>query len=374
MNLDKEIQYYSQHSQQNQQSNIKIQNLNIKNHQEQEQDLQISQNQLLQHQKKKENENNYNQDSKFQNQQQKKVEQKDEFQGEPRQKINISEKIIKLLNINPLNRTEEENHRIANTLKQVHFFKQISKQQTFELCIKNLRLLSIPKNTVLFKQGQSGDNFYIILSGEISISKQLVNNEQNLDYQNSTGQILKKSKFSYEKRQESTQKSDQQQEQSFKKLQSSKSLGLDIYQNQANHQEISQNQEKKTESKEQNILIQKNDKNNEDQQQKYCIDEVIQDTEQHQKQFLQFNGIDKQISSYSLKICNQLSQLTSLKILHQGDSFGELALLKPQNGTRQATAISQYQTELAYLSREDYQKILKENTMLSALKLEMAIK
>lgn len=52
--------------------------------------------------------------------------------------------------------------------------------------------------------------------------------------------------------------------------------------------------------------------------------------------------------------------LKNIKVLKEGDSFGELSLLMQQKAARQASAITMEKTYLIYLERETFQTLMKD--------------
>lgn len=74
-----------------------------------------------------------------------------------------------------------------------------------------------------------------------------------------------------------------------------------------------------------------------------------------------FDEDDKFLSEqYARAMNGELDNLTEVKVLREGDSFGEIALLKHKNSKRTATIIGKQDTHLAYLVRNDFVNALRD--------------
>eukprot|EP01135_Chromosphaera_perkinsii_P005333 Nk52_evm14s343 gene=Nk52_evmTU14s343 len=74
-----------------------------------------------------------------------------------------------ILSQEPDVRTEEDIKRMVNFLRNENsFFEKISAGIAFDIC-KNMKLLAFDPNEMVCRQGDMGENFYIILSGSVDI-------------------------------------------------------------------------------------------------------------------------------------------------------------------------------------------------------------
>ena len=78
--------------------------------------------------------------------------------------------MVTILVKNPQRRTQNELESIVPMIMKIQFFKE--REMKHENCIHVAETLTYeyqPKDNVVFKQGDEGDKFYIIIDGEVSI-------------------------------------------------------------------------------------------------------------------------------------------------------------------------------------------------------------
>ena len=80
---------------------------------------------------------------------------------------------------NPEYRTEKDLLNLAPLIKEIQFFKQrnIEGNHLNDICLE-LRHEFLPAGEFVFRQGDYGDRFYVILSGQVQV---LINNPKNKD-------------------------------------------------------------------------------------------------------------------------------------------------------------------------------------------------
>ncbi|KAL4433135.1 hypothetical protein ABPG74_010830 [Tetrahymena malaccensis] len=214
----------------------------------------------------------------------------------------------------PNKRTNHENYMIYRVMMQIKFFKELAQdygKETAEICCSCLRYKCTQPGQTLFKQGDIGDAFYIIMKGSVGV---------NIKTYTTIEESQKKEEFSVD----------------YNKLQ--------ISQNQ-NHKEKSQNIFQKATNK---LMVMNNLHRNSTEHRLSYHNEIHIDT------------LEKKNDDFEEKVLLQ-PILQEVKVLKTGDSFGELALLKGSKGSlRAATIISKELTYYAYLVKEDFQNILKD--------------
>lgn len=75
---------------------------------------------------------------------------------------------LKVLRLSPGERTADDLKTIVSTFSEVEFFKQLDPVVRTQLC-GVLRLKHYDKNQIIFREGEIGDQFYIILHGEVGV-------------------------------------------------------------------------------------------------------------------------------------------------------------------------------------------------------------
>ena len=73
----------------------------------------------------------------------------------------------------PFSRAMEEVELCCKVIANIHFFNKLSRQAMIGV-VQNMRLRSMPDNSVLFKQGDTGQEFFVILTGSVSIHQRRV--------------------------------------------------------------------------------------------------------------------------------------------------------------------------------------------------------
>ena len=73
----------------------------------------------------------------------------------------------------PFSRAMEEVELCCKVIANIHFFNKLSRQAMLGV-VQNMRLRSMPDNSVLFKQGDTGQEFFVILTGSVSIHQRRV--------------------------------------------------------------------------------------------------------------------------------------------------------------------------------------------------------
>ncbi|KAL4481415.1 hypothetical protein ABPG72_010568 [Tetrahymena utriculariae] len=214
----------------------------------------------------------------------------------------------------PNKRTNHENYMIFRVMMQIKFFKELAQdygKETAEICCSCLRYKCTQPGQTLFKQGDRGDAFYIIMKGSVGV---------NIKTYTSIEDSQKKTEVNVD----------------YNKLQ--------ISPNQ-NQKEKNQAISYKTSNK---LMVMNNLHRNPTEQKSIYHNEFNIDT------------LEKQNEDFEEKLLLQ-PILQEVKVLKTGDSFGELALLKGTKGSlRAATIISKELTYYAYLVKEDFQNILKD--------------
>ena len=87
------------------------------------------------------------------------------------------DEVIKILGVEPSRRSKVQIINLTNYLKKIQFFKEYvkdGKEQIVERCSKHLLIQSYKQKSPIIKEGEIGQEFFIILKGKISVYLQKV--------------------------------------------------------------------------------------------------------------------------------------------------------------------------------------------------------
>ncbi|EAS05402.2 cyclic nucleotide-binding domain protein (macronuclear) [Tetrahymena thermophila SB210] len=214
----------------------------------------------------------------------------------------------------PNKRTNHENYMIFRAMMQIKFFKELAQdygKETAEICCSCLRYKCTQPGQTLFKQGDRGDAFYIIMKGSVGVNIKTYTSIED-------GQKKAELSVDYNKLQISPNQNHKEKNQAIFQKATNKLMVMNSIHRNSTEQKISYHNE---------IHIDVLERKNEDFEEKVLLQPILQE----------------------------------VKELKTGDSFGELALLKGTKGSlRAATIISKELTYYAYLVKEDFQNILKD--------------